>query len=89
VKLDALRQRDLRDRRVLDDLREIAGEKMKVWMKMDGQSLDYPMMDGRSMVSMKRVVKRGDRLMVAMVDRCLIDRCCVDALPLLTPIFIS
>jgi hypothetical protein len=89
VKLDVLRQRDHRDRRVLDDLRETAGEKMKVWMKMGGQSLDDPMMDGRSMVLMKRDVKKGDRLMVALADRYLIDRCCVDALPLLTPIFIS
>jgi hypothetical protein len=89
VKLDVLRQRGHRDRHELDDLREIAGEKMKVWMKMDGQSLDDPMMDGRSMVLMKMDAKKGDRLMVALVDRCLIDRCCVDALPFLTPIFFS
>jgi hypothetical protein len=87
VKLDVLHRRDHRDRHVLDDLHEIAGEKMKVWMKMGGQSLDDPMMDGRSMVLMKRDVKKGDHLMVALVGRYLIDHCCVDALPLLTPIF--
>jgi hypothetical protein len=34
VKLDVLRQRDRRGRHVLDDLHEIAGEKMKVLKKM-------------------------------------------------------
>jgi hypothetical protein len=87
VKLDVLRQRDHRDRHVQDDLREIADEKMKVLMKMGGQSLDDPMMDDRSMVLMRMDVKKGDHLMVALVDRCLVDRCCVDALPFRTPIF--
>jgi hypothetical protein len=87
VKLDVLRQRDHRDRHVQDDLREIADEKMKVLMKMGGQSLDGPMMGDRSMVLMRMDVKKGDHLMVALVDRCLVDRCCVDALPFRTPIF--
>jgi hypothetical protein len=88
VKLDVLRQRDRRGRHVLDDLHEIAGARMKVWMKkMDDQSLDGPMMGDRSMVLMRMDVKKGDHLMVALADRYLIDRCCVDALPLLTPIF--
>jgi hypothetical protein len=82
-----LRQRGHRDRHVQDDLREIADEKMKVLKKMGGQSLDGPMMGDRSMVLMRMDVKKGDHLMVARVDRCLVDRCCVDALPLLTPIF--
>jgi hypothetical protein len=81
------RQRGHRDRHVLDDLRETADEKMKVLMKMGGQSLDGPMMGDRSMVLMRMDVKKGDHLMVALADRYLIDRCCVDALPLHTPIF--
>jgi hypothetical protein len=43
-----------------------------------------PMMDARSMVFLKRGAKMGDRLMVALVDRCY-----VDALPLFSPIFTS
>jgi hypothetical protein len=70
----------------------IADEKMKVLTKMGGQSLDDPMMDARSMVFLKMDAKKDDRLMVALVDRCLIDRrqldyLSLDALPLRTPIF--
>jgi hypothetical protein len=42
------------------------------------------MMDARSMVFLKRDAKMDDRLMVALVDRCY-----VDALPLISPIFTS
>jgi hypothetical protein len=59
VKLDVLRQRDHHDRRELDDLHEIAGEKMKVLTKMDE----------------KKGEKKGDHLMVALDDRYLTDRC--------------